>query len=112
MRVVVEPARVAFEVEDGETIFAAALRSGLTWPTICGGQGACTTCVCLILEGHEHLSAIAPREAASLHKVAETLPDNGNGWRLACQTSVTADIRLRKIGVRRLDGIGKAERAR
>ena len=104
----VEPSGAAFEVEEGETIMAAALRSGFTWPTICGGQGNCKTCVFLILEGDEHLAAAEPWEQEGLQSIAHTLPNGGKGFRLACQAKLLGkhggrepgDVRLKKIGVR------------
>ena len=118
MKIEVEPSRVAFDIHEGETVFSAALRNGYSWPTICGGQGTCKTCVFLILEGHENLSAITPWEATalraildSLPKSVESLPDKSPSWRLACQTSVIADVRLRKIGVRKLHGNDRSKQA-
>ena len=100
----VEPSGVSFDVEEGETIMAAAIRSGYTWPTICGGEGSCKTCVFLILEGEENLADIAPYEQEGLQSIAEPLPNGGDGWRLACQAQLraqaTGNVRLRKGGVR------------
>ena len=110
MKIDVEPSRVSFAIRADETVMAGALRNGYSWPTICGGQGACGTCVALILEGQEHLSPMQAREETSLRVVASTLPSplpsslpgRGQCWRLACQTKVSGDVRLRKIGVRKL----------
>ena len=96
----VEPSGVSFEIDENETIMAAAIRNGLTWPTICGGQGTCKTCVFLTLEGDENLAEIRDYEKEALATIAESLTDQGKGWRLACQATVTGDVRLRKIGVR------------
>ena len=112
MKIEVEPSRVVFDIHEGETVFNAALRNGYTWPTICGGQGTCKTCVFLILDGHENLSAITPWEETGLRAILDSLPDKGQGWRLACQTSVIADVRLRKTGVRKQHGNGESEQAK
>ena len=96
----VAPSGVSFEIDENETIMAAAIRNGLTWPTICGGQGTCKTCVFLTLEGDENLAEIRDYEKEALATIAESLTDQGKGWRLACQATVTGDVRLRKIGVR------------
>ena len=100
----VEPSGVSFVVDESETIMAAAIRNGYTWPTICGGQGACKTCVFLILDGEENLTDIEPYEQEGLQSIAGTLPNAGEGWRLACQARVrseaTGDVKLRKGGVR------------
>lgn len=79
---------------------AAAIRNGYTWPTICGGQGTCKTCVFLTLEGNSHLVEIKPWEEQALASIIDTLPNRGQGWRLACQARATGDVKLRKIGVR------------
>lgn len=83
---------------------AAAIRNGFTWPTICGGVGSCKTCVFLILEGEENLTAIEPYEQQGLQSIAGTLPNGGEGWRLGCQAQLkaemTGDVKLRKGGVR------------
>lgn len=96
----VEPSGVSFEVEAGETIMAAAIRNGFTWPTICGGRGTCKTCVFLTLAGGANLLAAEPWEVEGLETIAETLPNGGEGWRLACQAKATGDVTLRKVGVR------------
>ena len=96
----VEPSGVAFEVAEGETIMVAAIHSGFTWPTICGGKGTCKTCVFLTLEGEENLAEMEPWEREGLESIAESLPNGGEGYRLACQAQVTGDVKLRKIGVR------------
>lgn len=78
---------------------SAAIRSGHTWPTICGGKGTCKTCVCLILEGEENLIPVEPFEAEGLETIASSIPSNGKA-RLACQAKPTGDVKVRKIGVR------------
>ena len=96
----VEPTGVSFEAKENETIMAAAIRNGYTWPTICGGQGTCKTCVFLTLEGQRNLVDVEPREEQALDSIIDTLPNRGQGFRLACQAKATGDVKLRKIGVR------------
>tara|TARA_B110000444_G_C18551649_1_gene460525 strand:+ start:241 stop:546 length:306 start_codon:yes stop_codon:yes gene_type:complete len=96
----VEPTGISFETHKEETIMAAAIRNGYTWPTICGGQGTCKTCVFLTLEGKSNLLAIEAWEEQALDSIIHTLPNLGQGWRLACQAKATGDVKLRKIGVR------------
>lgn len=96
----VEPTGISFETNDDETIMAAAIRNGYTWPTNCGGQGTCKTCVFMILEGEDNLTEIEPWEATALDSVIDVLPNAEKGWRLACQAKATGDVRLKKIGVR------------
>lgn len=100
MVIQVQPSGVSFEIAEGETIMAAAIRNGFTWPTICGGQGTCKTCVFSTLEGEGNLSRVEPWEMEGLASIAETMSNRGHGWRLACQASATGDVKLRKVGVR------------
>ena len=104
MKIDVDPSRVSFDIQADETILEAALRNGYTWPTICGGQGTCKTCVFLTIEGEAHLSPIGSWEATGLRSIEHSLSNNGQGWRLACQAKVSADVRVRKIGVRKQHG--------
>lgn len=96
----VEPTGVSFEAKENETIMAAAIRNGYTWPTICGGQGTCKTCVFLTLDGQHNLVEVEPWEEQALDSIIDTLPNRGQGFRLACQAKATGDVKLRKIGVR------------
>jgi len=94
---VVEPSGVSFEAKVGESIMEAAIRSGYTWPTICGGRGTCKTCVCLVLDGGENLSKIEDFEEEGLASLGAGLDENS---RLACQAKPSGDVKVRKIGVR------------
>tara|TARA_R110002126_G_scaffold43555_6_gene124847 strand:- start:5920 stop:6198 length:279 start_codon:yes stop_codon:yes gene_type:complete len=48
--VTILPAQLSFNVQDGETILSAALRSGIDFPNRCR-QGVCTSCVCKLQRG-------------------------------------------------------------
>ena len=100
----VEPSGATFDIRAEETIIQAAWRNGYSWPTICNGRGTCRTCVFVTLEGEDNLSSIEPWEGAGLQAIADSLPDSGRGWRLACQARACGDVRLRKIGVRKQHG--------
>ena len=100
----VMPLAIEFEARPGETIMEAAHNNGLYWPTTCGGQGTCTTCLSEIAEGREHLSEMGRNERKQL--VAE----RGEAFlrrpvRLACQAAVVGDglITVTKAGVRQTD---------
>ena len=45
---------------------ASAIRNGYSWPTICGGQGTCKTCVFSTLEGGSNLARIGSWEEQAL----------------------------------------------
>jgi 2Fe-2S ferredoxin len=99
-RVSVQPAGIEFEATIGETLMGAAQAHGLYWPTTCGGQGLCTTCLSEIVSGSECLAEMGRSERKTLTS------ERGEAIllrpvRLACQATVTIDgsIVLTKNGV-------------
>jgi ferredoxin len=100
----VEPAGIELDVAPGETVMAAAVRSGYRWPTVCGGLAECGVCVLRVLhvlsgEGLPEPSAV---EQARLSSVPERRLDPDGEWRLACQLQVRAPgLVVHKRGVRR-----------
>lgn len=96
--VTVRPSGATFDVEPGETIMAAALRNGFRWPTVCGGQGTCRTCVFKVVEGEDAFC-----EPNDIEKEAMALLRRGPGSmvRLACQARTDSDVTVNKPGVRR-----------
>jgi NAD-dependent dihydropyrimidine dehydrogenase PreA subunit/ferredoxin len=86
-KVTVLPANIEFEAKPGETMMGAAQARGLYWPTTCGGQGMCTTCLAEVVTGAGHLLEMSRGERKTI--VAE----RGEGVlrqpvRLACQAVV------------------------
>lgn len=75
-----------------ETILAATLRQGVPHVHACGGQAQCSTCRVQVLDGLAHCS---PRTPAEQH-LADRL-------RLACQTTTTGPLRLRRPVLDTLD---------
>lgn len=95
--VLVQPSGVSFDVRPDETVFQAAARAGLRWPTVCGGNGSCGTCVSTVLEGAEHCSAVGPLEQEVFDTVLhQPLRDR----RLVCQLRVTGPVTVLRRGVR------------
>ncbi len=74
------------------TILNASLGAGIPHTHICGGRARCSTCRVLITEGLEHCR---PRNAEEerLARIKGFSPQ----VRLACQTTVTGDVRLRRL---------------
>ena len=79
----------------------AARRNGLYWPTTCGGQGVCTTCLSEVIEGADFLAEMGRHERKTL--VAE----RGEAilrrpMRLACQATAIGggEVIIEKSGVR------------
>jgi len=75
-----------------ETILQASLRSGIPHTHVCGGHARCSTCRVLILEGPDYC---APRNAKE-RAMAERLRFSPM-IRLACQTQITGDVKLRRL---------------
>src|SRR5437763_1744371 len=101
-RVIVLPDGIEYEASVGLTVMAAAKAAGLYWPTTCGGQGICTTCLTEVVEGGETLVEMSRSERRTL--VAERGESIlGHPARLACQAVVLGEgtLTLTKPGVRR-----------
>src|SRR6266508_2853639 len=82
------------DVEAGqeETILATSLRCGIMHTHVCGGNARCSTCRVLILEGLENCPPRNEKEQkmADRRNFSPTV-------RLACQTTVTGDVVLRRL---------------
>jgi adenylate cyclase len=76
----------------GETILQAALRVGIPHASFCGGGARCSTCRVIILEGLENCAPRPPEEQA----IADQLRLEPQ-VRLACQTVVTGNVKLRRL---------------
>ena len=57
--VTIEPIGEQIEVEEGQTILAAALRQGVWLPFACG-HGTCATCKVQVLEGDVEIGDASP----------------------------------------------------
>jgi 2Fe-2S ferredoxin len=89
------------EVAPGESLLAAALRQGLTWPTLCGGEASCRTCYIVVEEGAEHLPPPAELEQRGIDDLARVV--RSGEVRLACQAVPFGDLTVTRRGVRRTD---------
>jgi len=103
-KVTVLPAQIEFEAAIGETLMGAAQARGLYWPTTCGGQGICTTCLSEVISGSECLAEMSRSERKTL------TAERGEAIlrrpvRLACQAAVLSagSVILTKPGVRGAD---------
>jgi 2Fe-2S ferredoxin len=100
-RIVVTPSGLEFEARQGETLMDAARGLGYYWPTTCGGQGVCTTCLSEVVSGGELLAEMGRSERKTL------AAERGEAIfsrpvRLACQAAVLRQgtIVVSKPGVR------------
>jgi ferredoxin len=97
-RVRVEPSGIELDVPAGVTIMQAARDAGYHWPNQCDMQCRCSNCFFRVVEGASRLSAMGRAERATL------LEQRGRRAldqpvRLGCQTSVTGDVVIHKVGV-------------
>lgn len=97
----IDPAGIDIEIRPGETLIQAAWRAGYYWPTLCFAMGTCTACQCEIVEGQHLLSPRTESETSLLNDLNKRVRrGNPRRVRLACQVTVSGDIRVRKPGVK------------
>lgn len=98
--VVVLPADFTFTAHEGESIFDAARRNGIDWPTRCIGHASCRLCYVEVATDCAALSEMARLEKDALKRVLLN-PVPGLRVRLACQARVLADVEVHRMGVRK-----------
>ena len=91
------PSGIRAKAEDGETVYDAALRSGVDIQSICGGKGLCKRCQIEIDTGRHakfkldvtknNVSKLSPTEKKAIHD--GELPDHR---RLACRAKIRGDL--------------------
>lgn len=80
------------EVPEGTIILNASLQHGIPHTRVCGGNARCSTCRVAVLDGLEHCSPRNQKEQA----MAE-LRNFSPIVRLACQTAVSGDVKVRRL---------------
>ena len=98
-RIRVLPSDIEFDVAEEQTVLAAAQHHGISWPTVCEGDARCARCFMQIIDGNEYLSPMGTREQQTLELIrwrGEPRDDE----RLACCTSISGDVVVRRRGVR------------
>ena len=96
-RVTVQPMDLELEVEDGQTVMAAAHAAGYVWPTECEGNASCGLCVSIIREGLDNCGEMPEDEQETLQR---TMGRVDPSRRLACRLTVSGPVSLTKRGVR------------
>ena len=74
------------------TLLEVAKRNNIPHVAACGGEGNCTTCRLLILDGVENCSEETEKEKSLIEQAHTT-----EGFRLACQTTINGDITARRL---------------
>jgi ferredoxin, 2Fe-2S len=91
------PSGVSFEVGDGESVYAAACRHGIRWPSICHGDAECGICYMVVREGAEYASEKSKQES---DRLALGLKAKEPRARLACRTRLSGNVVVERRGVR------------
>ena len=87
------PDERTLELSGDETLLDVAVRAGIPAAHACGGKARCSTCRVLVLDGADRCN---PRNAAE-RAIADQLGLVGDDIRLACQTTVTGDVTVRRL---------------
>jgi ferredoxin, 2Fe-2S len=95
----VEPRGHELRAEPGETVMAAARRSGLRWPTVCGGQAECGVCVLEVVDAPGGLEPPGEDEARRLAGLPEARWHPERVHRLACRLVAVDGLVVHKRGV-------------
>ena len=91
-RITCFPDRKEVDVRDGDTILEATLRANIAHAHACGGHARCSTCRVWVLEGLENCVARSDRERSLTDRLGL-----GPEVRLACQTRIAGDVKLRRL---------------
>src|SRR5262245_53883275 len=91
-KIVCLPDKREFELSPGETVLEGALRAGIPHAHACGGHAKCSTCRIWILEGLERCEQRSENEKALSMKLGF-----GPEVRLACQTRLSGNVKLRRL---------------
>ncbi len=106
LRVRVDPRGHELLAEPGETVMAAAVRSGLRWPTVCGGQAECGVCVLEVVDAPGGLVPPDADEAGRLADLPEQRRHPDRVHRLACRVVAVDGLVVQKRGVVAVDPEG------
>ena len=92
MKISFKPDKISTEISPDESILTAALRNGINHLHACGGSARCSTCRIQVVSGLENCN---PRNELEL-KLADT-HNFSDDVRLACQTTITGNVDIRRL---------------
>lgn len=92
------PDNKTLEAQDGDLILDTTLDNNIAHAHACGGEGKCTTCRVLVLDGLDHCSSITEKEGILKQKIHST-----EEFRLACQTNIHGDMTIRRLVLNKED---------
>jgi 2Fe-2S ferredoxin len=96
----IDPFGSDLSVGPDETVMAAALRAGWSWPSVCGGLAQCTVCYVTVLDGLEHVAEPSEKERIALEQYRGVDVTKERDTRLACQMRLSGPVSLRKVGAK------------
>lgn len=96
-RIRVLPADVSFDVADDESVFRAAERQGIRWPSVCNGDCECGICYMVVEQGAENMCV---RSQAEADRLALGMKANEPRARLACRSRLLGDVTVVRRGVK------------
>ena len=77
------------------SILVLLQRAAVPIHTVCGGRAQCGRCLIQVLEGSERMNHPGPTELLRLKAL-----EAGPGCRLACQSYIRGDVRIRIVNPR------------
>jgi adenylate cyclase len=86
------PDGIDVETHTNRTILTTSLEAGIPHTHVCGGNARCSTCRFAVVDGLDHC---LPRNANE--QALATRLDFPPTVRLACQTMITGDVRIRRL---------------
>jgi class 3 adenylate cyclase len=94
----VSPDRVEVTFTPDANLLTTLVDAGVPIDHLCGGRARCSTCRVFLFDGFENVSERTEAEAAMAQKL--DLPER---VRLACQTTLTDSVRLRRLVLDKTD---------
>lgn len=90
--------KVSLKIEEGQSILKATLDAGVPHAHACGGNGICSSCRIYVDEGLENFNPRNEKEK-QLSDQLGLLPE----VRLACQSTLKGDVKLRRLVLDEVD---------
>ncbi|MFT5167686.1 MAG: adenylate cyclase [Saprospiraceae bacterium] len=91
MKIKILPDHKTIDIQNEQTILDASLAASIAHAHVCGGSAKCSSCRVIVLEGIENCCPRNEDELDLAHKLGFT-----KDVRLACQTTVSGPIKIRR----------------
>ena len=97
-KITILPDNKVLDANNDDLLLDISLTNDIAHAHACGGEGKCTTCRVLVLEGIEHCSEPTEKEQIIKEKIHST-----EEFRLACQTGIRGDVTVRRLALNEED---------